>query len=65
MPKMKTHRSSAKRFSATGTGKLKRNKSNRQHILTKKRTKRKRDLRQSDLVSTQDTPRVRRLLPYL
>jgi large subunit ribosomal protein L35 len=65
MPKMKTHRSSAKRFSATGTGKLKRNKSNRQHILTKKRTKRKRDLRQSDLVSAQDTPRVRRLLPYL
>lgn len=65
MPKMKTHRSSAKRFSATGSGKLKRNKANRQHILTKKRTKRKRDLRQSDLVSAQDTPRVRRLLPYL
>ncbi len=65
MPKMKTHRSSAKRFSTTGTGKLKRNKANRQHILTKKRTKRKRDLRQSDLVSSQDTPRVRRLLPYL
>lgn len=65
MPKMKTHRGSAKRFSLTGTGKLKRNKSNRQHILTKKRTKRKRDLRQSDLVSSADEPRVRRLLPYL
>ena len=65
MPKMKTHRGSAKRFSLTGTGKLKRNKSNRQHILTKKTTKRKRQLRQSDLVSDHDTPRVRRLLPYL
>ena len=65
MPKMKTHRGSAKRFSKTGTGKLKRNKSNRQHILTKKRTKRKRQLRQRDLVSADDTPRVRRLLPYL
>ncbi|MBB84753.1 MAG: 50S ribosomal protein L35 [Myxococcota bacterium] len=65
MPKMKTHRGSAKRFSKTGTGKLKRNKSNRQHILTKKTTKRKRQLRQHDLVSADDTPRVRRLLPYL
>jgi large subunit ribosomal protein L35 len=65
MPKMKTHSGSAKRFSKTGTGKLKRNKSNRQHILTKKRTKRKRQLRQHDLVSADDTPRVRRLLPYL
>ena len=65
MPKMKTHSGSAKRFSRTGTGKLKRNKANRQHILTKKRTKRKRGLRQHDLVSSDDTPRVRRLLPYL
>ena len=65
MPKMKTHRGSAKRFSKTGTGKLKRNKSNRQHILTKKTTKRKRQLRQHDLVSADDVPRVRRLLPYL
>jgi len=65
MPKMKTHSGAAKRFSRTGTGKLKRNKSNRQHILTKKRTKRKRQLRQHDLVSADDTPRVRRLLPYL
>ena len=65
MPKMKTHRGSAKRFSLTGTGKLKRNKANKQHILTKKRTKLKRKLRQSDLVSDHDTPRVKRLLPYL
>jgi large subunit ribosomal protein L35 len=65
MPKMKTHSGAAKRFSKTGTGKLKRNKANRQHILTKKRTKRKRQLRQHDLVSSDDMSRVRRLLPYL
>ena len=65
MPKMKTHSGAAKRFSKTGTGKLKRNKANRQNILTKKRTKRKRQLRQSDLVSSDDVARVRRLLPYL
>ena len=65
MPKMKTHSGAAKRFSRTGSGKLKRNKANRQHILTKKRTKRKRQLRQHDLVSADDTGRVRRLLPYL
>ena len=65
MPKMKTHSGSAKRFSLTGTGKLKRNKANKQHILTKKRTKLKRNLRRSDLVSAHDVPRVRRLLPYL
>ena len=65
MPKMKTHSGAAKRFSRTGTGKLKRNKANKQHILTKKRIKRKRTLRQHDLVSADDTSRVRRLLPYL
>ena len=65
MPKMKTHSGSAKRFSRTGTGKLKRNKANKQHILTKKRTKLKRNLRRPDLVSSDDVPRVRRLLPYL
>ncbi len=65
MPKMKTHRGSAKRFSLTGTGKLKRNKANKQHILTKKRTKLKRKLRQQVLVSSDDVRRVRRLLPYL
>lgn len=65
MPKMKTHSGAAKRFSRTGSGKLKRNKANKQHILTKKRTKRKRTLRQHDLVSADDTARVKRLLPYL
>ena len=65
MPKMKTHRGSEKRFRRTGTGKLKRNKAGKQHILTKKRTKRKRPLRQHDLVSDADAGRVKRSLPYL
>ena len=45
MPKMKTSKSAAKRFKATGTGKLKRSKAYKSHILTKKTTKRKRNLR--------------------
>ena len=47
MPKMKTKRAAAKRFKVTGTGKIKRFKAYKRHILTKKSTKRKRDLRQS------------------
>ena len=65
MPKMKSHSGSAKRFTKTGTGKLKRNQANKQHILTKKTTKRKRHLRGSEMVSDNDVPRIRRLLPYL
>ena len=45
MPKIKTNRAAAKRFKKTGTGKLKRNKAYKSHILTKKSTKRKRNLR--------------------
>ena len=45
MPKIKTNRAAAKRFKATGTGKLKRNKAYRRHILTKKTTKNKRNLK--------------------
>ena len=45
MPKIKTNRAAAKRFKVTGTGKLKRNKAYKSHILTKKSTKRKRNLR--------------------
>jgi large subunit ribosomal protein L35 len=63
MPKMKTHRGAAKRFKRTGSGKFKRSKSNKQHILTKKTTKRKRGLRQSEVVSAVDTKRVKRMLP--
>ena len=49
MPKIKTNRAAAKRFKVTGTGKLKRNKAYKSHILTKKSTKRKRNLRQSTI----------------
>ena len=64
MPKMKTHRGAAKRLKSTGTGRLKRNKANKSHILTKKTTKRKRGLRQATLVDKADEKRMKRLLPY-
>ena len=51
MPKIKTNRAAAKRFKVTGTGKLKRNKAYKSHILTKKSTKRKRNLFMSTLAS--------------
>ena len=63
MPKMKSHSGAAKRFRKTGSGKIVRQKANKQHILTKKRTKRKRGLRQSDLVSAADRARVKRMVP--
>ena len=65
MPKMRTHRGAAKRFKRTGSGKFVRSKANKQHILTKKTTKRKRKLRLGVAVSAADTPRIRRMLPYL
>lgn len=65
MPKMKTHRGAAKRFKATGSGKLKRSKAYKRHILTKKSSKTKRNLRQSGLVSKGDQSRIARLLPYI
>jgi large subunit ribosomal protein L35 len=64
MPKMKTHRGANKRAKLTGTGKLKRSKAFKSHILTKKSSKRKRGLRKADLVSCSDMKRVRTLLPY-
>ena len=64
MPKMKTHRGAAKRLKSTGTGRLKRNKANKSHILTKKTTKRKRGLRAPTLVAKADEKRMKRLLPY-
>ena len=63
MPKMKSHSGAAKRFKKTGTGKITRQKANKQHILTKKSTKRKRGLRQADLISPADTARVKKMLP--
>ena len=65
MPKMKTHRGAAKRFKKTGTGKIVRSRSNKQHILTKKTAKRKRKLRKSALVATVDQKRVKHMLPTL
>jgi len=62
MPKMKTNRGTAKRFKRTGTGKLKRRRANRNHILTKKATKRKRQLRALPSVHAKDTRSIDRLL---
>ncbi len=65
MPKMKTNRGAAKRFSVTGSGKLKRRKAFLRHILTSKSTKQKRHLRQSALVDGANEKSLRRLVPYL
>jgi large subunit ribosomal protein L35 len=65
MPKMKTNRGAAKRFKATGSGKIKRSKAFTSHILTKKSTKRKRNLRQGDLVDESNVKAIRKILPYL
>ncbi len=62
--KMKTKRAAAKRFKVTGTGKLKRNKANHSHILTKKTTKRKRNLRKSTLVDDTNVKTMRKIMPY-
>ena len=65
MPKIKTNRGAAKRFRKTGSGKIRRNKAFTSHILTKKSTKRKRDLRQATLVDKSDVKNIRCLIPYL
>jgi large subunit ribosomal protein L35 len=64
MPKMKTHRGAAKRIKKTGTGKLKRMRAYKSHILTKKSRKRKRRLRKPDLVAKGDAKRLHKILPY-
>lgn len=64
MPKMKTHRGAAKRVRKTGSGKFKRMRANKSHILTKKTRKRKRRLRQPDLVSKGDAKKLNKILPY-
>lgn len=65
MPKMKTNRSAAKRFKLTGTGKLKRGQAFRSHILTKKSTKTKRNLRRTAYVSATQEKVMKKILPYL
>lgn len=64
MPKIKTCRGAAKRFKKTASGRFKRAQSHRNHILTKKSTKRKRHLRPMLLVAEADTAPMRRMLPY-
>lgn len=65
MPKMKTKKSAAKRYTLTGSGKVKYKKMNLRHILTKKSQKRKRSLRKAGILSDVMTPRVKKLLlPY-
>jgi large subunit ribosomal protein L35 len=64
MPKMKTHRGAAKRFRSTASGKFKRSKAYKSHILTKKTTKRKRKLDTPTLISDSDHAKVARMLPY-
>ena len=65
MPKMKTSRSAAKRFKLTGTGKLKRNKAYKRHILTKKTAKRKRNLRKPAMTDETNVKNMKKILPYL
>ena len=65
MPKMKTSRAAAKRFKKTGTGQLKRMKAYKSHILTKKTTKRKRNLRKAALVDSTNVKNMMKILPYM
>ena len=65
MPKMKTSRAAAKRFKLTGTGKLKRNKAYKRHILTKKPTKTKRHLRKPAMTDKTNVKNMKKILPYM
>ena len=62
MPKIRTNRGAKKRFKLTSSKKIKRKKAYASHILTKKSSKRKRNLKKSDLVSSSETKRVKRML---
>jgi large subunit ribosomal protein L35 len=64
MPKLKTHSGAAKRFSKTGTGKIKRGQTKTRHILTSKSPKSKRKLGRTLLVSDGDYKKVARMIPY-
>ncbi len=65
MPKMKTCRAAAKRFKVTGTGKLKRNKAYKRHILTKKSAKTKRNLRHAVMTDATNVKSMKKILPYV
>jgi large subunit ribosomal protein L35 len=64
MPKMKTHRASAKRMRVTGSGKVRRGKAGANHMMRGKPARRLRNLRKNGLVSDQESKRIKRLLPY-
>ena len=63
MPKMKSHRGAAKRFKSTASGRFKRSKAFKSHILTKKTTKRKRNMRGTSMVDASNLRSVRAMLP--
>jgi len=65
MPKIRTNRGAAKRFAKTGSGRIKRRNSHKQHILTKKSQKRKRNLRGNSLIAPQDEASIRKMIPTL
>ena len=65
MPKLKTTKAAAKRFKTTGTGKLKRNKAYKSHILTKKSQKRKRNLRKAAITDATNVKNMKKILPYI
>lgn len=65
MPKMKTNKSAAKRFKVTGTGKLKRNKAYKSHMLSKKSAKTKRNLRKPTMTDATNVKNMKKILPYL
>ena len=62
MPKMKSNRGAVKRFRVTASGKIKRHSSHHSHILTKKSSKRKRNLRKERFVSNADDTRVHKMI---
>jgi large subunit ribosomal protein L35 len=64
VPKIKTNRAAAKRFRVTGSGKIKRNKGFKRHILSSKGKKRKRQLRKATTVAAVESRNIRRLIPY-
>ena len=64
MPKMKTRKAAAKRYSVTANGKVKFKKQGLRHILTKKSSGRKRNLRKAGVLNPSEVPEIRRLLPY-
>ena len=65
MSKLKTKKAAAKRFKVTGTGKLKRMKAYKSHILTKKTTKRKRNLRKATMTDATNVKNMKKILPYV